>query len=51
MPSNSTHLSASRKNPIYRRMFRNAFRSFMFLHISLWVYCLITTWINYAEWI
>jgi hypothetical protein len=32
-------------------MFRNAFRSFMLFHIALWVYCLVTTWINYSLWI
>lgn len=32
-------------------MFRNAFRSYMLFHIALWIYCLVTTWINYALWI
>ncbi len=42
---------SQKKNPVYRRMFRNSFRTFMLLHVALWVYCLVTTWVNYAEWI
>lgn len=51
MARSASKTANSRKNPVYRRMFRNAFRSFMILHVALWVYCLVTTWINYAEWI